>query len=121
MTWVPPAGATEEYYASLPFATAQAKLAETAPNPMTWQLVTCEWHGTRVDPNRGSFAVVRADGPLAGLVGERLRVSFGGREVFVYVVATRAIDDDLSLARRAFAALAVLSTETLNVGVEVMS
>lgn len=121
MTWTPPEGATEDYYAALPWPESQRKLAEGAAVPHSARLATCGWHGTKIDPNRGAFAIVRSDGPLADLLGERVRVGAYPRAAYVYVTDERAdVEEDISLTRRAFAALAPLATDELAVKVEVM-
>lgn len=120
-TYAPPEGAPEDFYATLPFADAQAVLRSTVPEPRTARLATCEWHSTMIDPGRGSFAVVRRGGPLEELLGERILVTAGGRSVAAYVTALREIEEDLSLYRRAFLALATLATERLTVKVEVLA
>lgn len=85
---------------------------------------TTSWHGTRVDANRGSFAVVLAGGALAGLVGKRLLVTsktHAGRSCLVYVTAAvSSLDADISLARRAFAQLELMSADTLDVHLRVV-
>lgn len=99
----------------------------TAVEPQSLQVAACGWHGQGYDPPRGMLAIVAADGPLADLVGERLRVSarFSDRSVVVKChaddsVYDRPIAEDLSLTRRAFMLLAPAATEELAVEVEVM-
>lgn len=85
---------------------------------------TTSWHGTSVDDNRGSFAVVLAGGPLASLVGQRVQVTSKthNRSVLVYVTAALPIlDADISLARRAFFELELLSADFLDVHVQVVA
>lgn len=85
---------------------------------------TTSWHGTTVDDNRGSFAVVLASGPLADLVGQRVLVTSKthARSVLVYVTAALStLDADFSLARRAFAQLELLSADFLDVHVQVVA
>jgi hypothetical protein len=86
---------------------------------------TAGWHGTVVDPNRGSFAVVRNGGPLADLVGERLKLTTVGnnaRTCLVYVFqGVSSLEHDISLARRAFASLELLAKDTVDVKIEVLA
>jgi hypothetical protein len=82
------------------------------------------WHGTTIDPERGSFCLARRGGPFEDLVGERLRITRRDRSVVCYchdLVELDEEDEDLSLTRRAFAALAPLSTELLEAKVEVLA
>lgn len=79
------------------------------------------WYDTEVYPEAGSFAVVRAGGVYADLVGEVLKVSNGSREVFVYCAGTADVPQDLALYRRAFLHLAVLAREKLTCVVEVVA
>ena len=118
--WTAPPDAPEDYYAELPWAEGQAVLAAGAPLAGSAKIASCGWHGTRTDPNRGWFAVVAQAGPLADLLGERVRVTAAGRSLCALVVDSRDVAEDISLARPAFARLAVLSTEQLTVRVEVM-
>lgn len=78
---------------------------------------SCGWYGTAIDPERGSFAIVNADGPLGGKVGDYVRVSYLSKSVTVYCVEALSIPYDLVLARRAYYQLAELWTSYLNVRV----
>lgn len=82
------------------------------------------WHGTDLHPETGSVALVREDGPYVDLVGEIVGVSrtlsAESRTVYAYVIGTAPILDDLSLARRAFMGLGILSNELLVCTVEVI-
>lgn len=122
--WVPRDLIDPAVLARLGWSTAQEMLTSgVLPSPSYDTEAT--WHGTAVDPNRGSFAVVRAGSVLAGLVGERLkittRVAANPRTCLVYVFqAVSTLDADLSLARRAFAELELLAADTVDVHIEVL-
>lgn len=122
--WVERSTTRMDVIARLGWEDAQRLLLSAVVPTPTYQ-ATASWHGTVVDPNRGSFAVVRAGGPLAGLVGERLKLTTVGnnqRTCFVYVFqAVSALEQDISLARRAFAALELLAIDTVDVKIEVMA
>lgn len=100
--------------ARLPFKEAQAGLfAATDSRPVFARL---GWHGQDLDPRLGSYALVAAHGPCAGLVGRRIRVQTAARDrkpVFAYVIL--AIEDaildpvDITLTRRVFMELALAS------------
>lgn len=133
-TFVQPSGADtsfprvmeERIYAALPFPEAQAQLASPGLMPTRPVAASCGWHGTGLDPERGSFAIVARDGPLADLVGERLAVSrrdtAEARTVYVYVHAdSDTLTEELSLTRRAFMALADPALEDVPVVVEVVA
>lgn len=84
------------------------------------------WHDTEVCTELGAVAVVPPEGEFSGLVGDVLVVKHVTptviRGVYVYVVGTSAeIVDDLSLGRRAFLALALLSSESLTCSVGVVA
>ncbi len=83
-------------------------------------LAATGWHSNDVHPEAGSVAVVGRLSPLAGLVGDIVRVTVGTRQVFVLVLGARDVPVDLSLARRPFAALALLTTTSLSAIVEVV-
>lgn len=122
--WIPRDTITPDIIARLGWETAQELLSSGPLVSPTFE-TAATWHGTAVDPNRGSFAVVRFGGPLKDLVGERLkvttRVSSNPRSCLVYVfAAVSTLDADLSLARRAFAALDLLAKDTVDVHVEVL-
>lgn len=107
--------------ARLPFDEAQAQLRAPA-RTSTAVLAPVEWHGSSEygDPEVGSFAIVDEDGPLAGLVGDRVQVSFEGRAVFAYVHRSGVLlDAQISLTRRLFHALAPLSTTVIDATVAV--
>lgn len=78
------------------------------------------WHGNEVDIEQGACAVVRAGAGLDDLIGEVLRVSIGSREAFVWVRGSRGVPHDVSLTRRAFLALGLLSHESIACVVEVV-
>ena len=123
--WDPtnPREATDLHYSRYAFSTAQTIFRHSTADRRTQQFATAEWYGAKLDPEQGSNALVRSDGPLADLVGERLLISNPGtpRSVAVYCHAENAeVVTDISLSRRAFLALDYLSTEELDVIVEVL-
>lgn len=83
------------------------------------------WHDTEVCAETGAIAVVPAGGDLDNLVGEivvvKRRLAREVRGVYVYVLARAAVIDDLSLSRRAFLHLGLLSSESLTCSVEVIA
>lgn len=116
--------------ARLPWTLSQRFLGATGPLAATRTAATAGWYGSTTDPEQGANCVVRTDGPLAELVGERLRVTYRlgtlRRSVAVYVhdeqdFGPDAADEDLALSRRAFMAIAPLATEALPVEVEVLA
>lgn len=111
----------DEYLSTLPFATAQAALGATQPIPGSDVQAACGWHGTLTDPERGSVAIVRTDGPLADLVGERIRITFEEEAVVAYVHTEADILDDLSVPRRSFMGLAPPAQESIDVTVEILA
>lgn len=121
--WVPLDGTDPAILARTAWPTAQMLLDSGVLVSPTFD-TAATWHGTSVDPNRGAFAVVKAGGPLADLVGERIKVTTVGvrpRSVLVYVfAAVTALDADLSLARRAFSELELLAADDVDVHVEVL-
>lgn len=112
------------YLAALGRDSAQRALA-AGTSSQSSALASATWHGTLTDPETGSFALVRRDGPLADLVGERVRIKTFTEErgvmAYVHGEADLEDDEDLSLTRSLFAALAPLATELLTVTVEVMA
>lgn len=116
------ADASFDVIAALGFPDAQLLLAGELQD--TTYETTTSWHGTVVDASRGSFAVVLAGGALDGLVGERVQVTSKTHNlsVIVYVTAKVAsLDADISLARRAFAAIELLSADFLDVHLQVIA
>jgi hypothetical protein len=107
-----------------PFEYAQSILGMDPPQDATSTVASCSWHGTLLNPERGSFALVQRDGRFAELIGERVKVStFLGKSVNAYVLGEAELDeeDDISLTRRLFLELAPLSTDAINVRVAVLS
>lgn len=121
--WAPLAATTGDIIAQYGFADAQQFLTgETIDSP-TYES-TAAWHGTFVDDHKGSFAVVRAGGPLESLVGLKILVTSKThtRSVYLYVFAKITdLAEDISIARRAFAELDLLSEDTLDVHIEVLA
>lgn len=122
--WTPRPNEPVELIARMGFPDAQRLLDVAGAAVPTELTTTAMWHGTSIDGNRGSFAVVLSSGAFGGFVGQRLRVTsktHASRSVVVYVVASvSALDQEISLARRAFAALDLLTADTLDVNVEVL-
>jgi hypothetical protein len=89
-------------------------------------LRTLAWYGTDFHDERGAFCVVKAGGPLEELIGDRVRLHYGGenddltRSAIVYVFGSADIDSDLAVPRRAFAALELLAKDEIEVRVEVI-
>lgn len=110
--------------ARLALAESQRLRAHAEPEG-TAVFASAGWHDTAFDPNRGAYAIVRSDGPLADWVGEWVRVTAAGvtrtRAVTVYVVDEGQPIEDISLSRRAFLALAPLASTELDVTVQVMA
>lgn len=100
----------------LPWWEAQATFAGAVPLE---EAATCGWHGTVLSSETGAFALVNLGGPLTGLIGDRVRVRKVDNPsgVFVYVLGEAELEDDLSLTRRAFLALAPLADDYLTVSV----
>lgn len=116
--------ADDFYYARLPFDLAQSALDTGKAVGEPVRIGRLGWHGTRIDPERGSFAVVDADGPLADLVGERVRITSGRgeiqRSVIAYCHNRATLGEDMSVTRRLFLALAVPGDDSLSVEVEII-
>jgi hypothetical protein len=84
------------------------------------------WHDTDVCAEMGAVAVVPDSGEFSSLVGDVIVVKRSTptlmRGVFVYVVGSSTeIIDDISLGRRAFLALGLLSDEALTCSVGVIA
>lgn len=130
-TYITPATTPEPneddaYYARRAFDSAQAVLGSTGAVLGSRTNGSCGWHGTWLDPEPqgGSFAIVQEDGPMAEMVGDRVRISTSdGRSVAAYVHRAMDLDadgDDISVSRRLFAELGLLAQESLSVQVEVL-
>lgn len=129
MAYTPPADATDDYLARLPWGQAQAALAGAAI-ASTRRTATCGWHGPSVDAAAGAFCLIRSDGPLGDLVGERLQVTYRvgtlERTVVVYAhdeqdFGDAASDEDLSVTRRGMLALAPLAWDPIAVEIMVIA
>lgn len=92
------------------------------PSLSVWPTpVQVGWHDTEVEEEAGATAVVGVSAELDDLIGEVVRVSHKGREVFVYVLGARPVPVSLSLSRRAFfPSLGLLALESLQCRVEVV-
>lgn len=118
-------GSTGFEVARLPFAIAQAGLAtpgRLAPPSFT----TLGWHGQALDPRMGSYALARADGPLAGAAGRIVRVTprdrSRGDAVYAFVLNDTAIlSNPVTVTRRLFVAMAMAWEEDVDVQVEVVA
>jgi hypothetical protein len=118
----------DAHYARYGFSSAQRKLGEFGPlRQFPPQVATCGWHGTYLDPEPqgGSFGLVAIDGPLTDYLGERvqLRNPTTGRSVVVYISNEVELDTgaELTISRRAFAALEELSAEDTRVTIQLLA
>lgn len=112
--------------ARLGFQTAQARLGRLGQVGER-RVVALGWHGTSVDDERGSVAIVRPGSELADdLVGTFVRVSplaDRRRSVIAFVHASSdELDEDvdMSLSRRTFMAVGLLSEDLLDGVIEVV-
>lgn len=111
---------SDEELAAYGWNTAQLMLAGSVESG-SQRATSVEWHHTSLEGHEGSFALVRAGGPLEELVGDVVRVTFGNESVYVYVIdAEDDLDADLSLARRAFMQLANLASDEKQMTLEVV-
>lgn len=101
------------------FPEAQALLAGEPLTALPTELEV-GWHDTSTHPETGAFAVVGIDSGLDDWIGEILLVTANGRACYVYVMGAVDVPVALSLARRAFCSLAVLSVEALPALVQVV-
>lgn len=122
MAYAPPANELEVWYARLPWEQSQRVFSGTSPVAGSATAATVAWHGTALSAERGAFAAARAGGPFDAWVGERVKITARRtrRAVYVYVNDLVDIDQDLSLPRRAFMALASLPHDELAATVERM-
>lgn len=103
------------------FGEAQRQFAGPALSRLPG-LVTVGWYDTDVEPESGSFCVVRTGGPYDNeeLVGEVLAFTYGQRPVvYAYCLGSREVAEDVALYRRAFLAVRNLAMETADCVVEV--
>lgn len=103
------------------FPEAQAALESGGGAPFGDRLYTMGWVGTRVSSERGSFAVVALNGPLADLVGDIVRLTHGTKSVLAYVVGSADLPYEIGVTRRTFAAVELLSVDSVDVIVEVVT
>jgi hypothetical protein len=79
------------------------------------------WYGTALHPDLGCYGVVAIDGELADLVGDRVRIIYGRRSTIVYVFASADIPYDIAITRRSYAALELLSVDSISVRFETLT
>jgi hypothetical protein len=92
------------------FPRAQLLLASPVAAPLS-AAVSVGWYSAAVG-DQGSLAVARRGGAYEGYVGEVLRFEVEDRAVFALVDGVAEVDEDLSLARRAFFDLDLLARKT---------
>lgn len=120
----------DDYLSTLPFPLAQRLFTQAAPLPRTVLLATAGWYGSAFDETQGSNAVVRSDGPLVDLVGERIQVKLAvanaARSVVVYVhdmaeFPVEIAEEDIVLSQRSFLQIGNWGDDDLQVQLEVMA
>lgn len=109
------------------FPTAQQLLAGGVLRVVA-DVLNVGWHDSSEHPETGAVALVSENGELVDLVGEvvqvtRYPVATGAATCAVYVVGSGDLeaDIDISLSRRAFLSLGLLSLESLPCRVEVIA
>jgi hypothetical protein len=112
---------TEEYMAGLPWPESQQIFSSQGALANSGRLAAASWYGTDFDPNIGAFAIVREGGVLEALLGERIKVSFGSRAIWLYVTDSGDTDEDIAMPRMAFERLAPPALDAIDVLVEVVS
>jgi len=125
-TWRPQGPVTDDELAALPVDVAQGLLL--GGSVASFEAAACGWHYSPDKPPPPASAIVRTDGQLADLVGERVRLTAdtptGPASVVVVVVDEQpfdeTLDEDISLAREAFLRLGSLWHDSLTVRVEVL-
>lgn len=123
--YAPNPASTAFEVARLPFSLAQAQLA-TPGRVSRPTFSTLGWHGQVLDPRMGSYALARADGPLAGAAGKVVRITprerSRGGAVYAYVLNDKAIlSNPVTVTRRLFMAMASAWEEDVPVLVEVVT
>lgn len=104
---------TYAQYAQRAYPKAQ-QLLEGVDARRIFRPLQVTWHDLGLSDYAGAFVFVNQDAPdLAGMIGAVLRLTVGGRSTLVMVLGSDAINADISLARRAFLALAPLSADPL--------
>lgn len=116
-----PDGWPAERYAELPFHDSQRKLAEGQAEQAVLA-GECGWHGFGFDSRRGAYGLVHPSGAFADLVGKRVEVTAqeGGGTVYVLLAAQADVPDDMSLTRRAFIGIGLLSDDNASVTVRII-
>jgi hypothetical protein len=106
--------------ARLGFPSAQEALGSHGGSLAAYT-ATCGWYGFPFDPDTGSFGIVRTDGPLHDLIGERVRITYGDLSAVVYVKDRREVVEDIAVTRRVYMHLTTAATTELTVEVEVLA
>lgn len=120
--WSPPVGVDDFYIGRLPWWESQRVFG--AGNAASAPILQADvgWHGDALDEETGAFCLVQEGSEWEQLIGERIRLTRvdGGESVFVYVHNRWAIEDNLSVSRRAFIALGFPAADNFRCKVEVM-
>lgn len=126
-----PLDVDDDYLSSLPFDLTQRVFGASGPIRGEVNTALAGWYGTAFDASGSrACAVVRTDGPLAGLLGERVAVTVRQgalrRTAYAYVTAQRDFppevsDEDILLAARVFLALADQALDSIPVSVQVLA
>jgi hypothetical protein len=120
--WVAPE-VEEMVLARLPFELAQRTFSVS--QRVASYNGSLDWHGTKLDAERGSFCVVHSDRALAGLLGRRVRIvsrSHPDRFVYAFVHSESSrLLEDLSVTRRLYEELETLGITPTAVRVEALT
>lgn len=100
---------------------ASQELFGTPPLAGTSRYAQTGWHDTATYPLEGAFALIDPESGLDDLIGEVLAVHYGTRTVYVYCYTMVGLPYPLSLYRRAFLGLTLLTRKTILTRVEIAS
>jgi hypothetical protein len=112
---------TEEYLAALPWEESQSIFGTQGPVSNSARSAKLSWHGSGFHPSQGAFAVVKEGGPFEAMLGERLKLTYNGRAIMVYVTdSSPDVDEELTVTRQAFVHLAAPALDRITAVLEVL-
>jgi hypothetical protein len=97
---------------------AQAAFQGTLDTTRTRWLVDLGWYDTSIDDREGAFAMVQQGSDLEEMVGDVVRVDYGSKVAYVYMLGGADLSAPMSLSRPAYFRLAMLSVATIPVAVQ---
>lgn len=100
------------------FAMAQQLLAGGPISGLPSQKLTVGWHGSSVNSESGSFALIDQSSGLDDLIGEVVSIAYAGATIYAYVLTAADLPAQMTVTRRLYLAMNRLTIPSITCDVQ---